>query len=145
MLKDFGIVVHLRPADNVDDAGGKAGSLETAPPPWLGMTAVSRDGREVVGVVHSDSPAELAGLAAGDELVALNDVRLTKANIDTRLREYHAGDRVTISVFRSDALLKFKVRLIDPPEDTCWLELDPEPSEEAKTNQRAWLSTPPAP
>jgi predicted metalloprotease with PDZ domain len=141
MLKDFGIAMHLRPADNVDDAGGKAGSLETAPPPWLGITTASRDGKDLVGIVHSDSPAERAGVAAGDELVALNDVRLTKANFDTRLREYHAGDRVTISVFRTDALLKFKVRLVDPPDDTCWLEADPELSEEGQARQRAWFSS----
>lgn len=145
LLKDFGIIMHLRPADNVDDAGGKAGSLETTPPPWLGIAAVSRDSKELVGVVHSDSPAEQAGIAAGDELVALNEVRLTKANIDTRLREYHAGDKVTISVFRNDALLKFKVRLTAPPDDTCWLEFDADRTAEAESGQRRWLAVPTTP
>ncbi|MGH8196311.1 MAG: peptidase M61, partial [Woeseiaceae bacterium] len=74
-----------------------------------------------------------------------NEVRLTKANIDTRLREYHAGDKVTISVFRNDALLKFKVRLTAPPDDTCWLEFDADRTAEAESGQRRWLAVPTTP
>lgn len=40
------------------------------------------------------------------------------SNLDERLREYHAGDRVTLTVFRNDELLRCRARLTGPPEDT---------------------------
>jgi predicted metalloprotease with PDZ domain len=139
LLKDFGVAMHLRPQDGSDDCGGQPSSSDRKPPPWAGMSISARSGRDLVTVVHTDGPAEHAGIAPGDELVALNDVRLTVANIDTRLREYRAGDRVTFRVFRSDGLLNFRVKLIEPPEDTCWLEIDAGRSEEAEQRQAAWL------
>lgn len=142
LLKDFGIRLHLRPADSSDDAGGKPPSPDMPPPPWLGLTLAAREGRSLVGTVHTGSPAEAAGVAPGDEVVALNDLRVTCANLDNRLREYRAGDKVSLSVFRNDELLRCKVTLTAAPEDTCWLELDSDRSEEAERNQRAWLSEP---
>jgi predicted metalloprotease with PDZ domain len=140
LLQDFGLVMHLRPQDAADDCGGKPSSPErTPPPPWLGMNVSAKTGRNVVTLVHNDGPAEYAGIAPGDELVALNDVRLTADNIDTRLREYHAGDRVMLTVFRNDGLLNLRVRLAEPPEDTCWLELDTHRTDEADHRLSAWL------
>jgi predicted metalloprotease with PDZ domain len=99
-----------------------------------------RDGRHVVTLVHSDSPAEAAGIAAGDELLAVDDVRVSPVTLDARLREHHAGDRVTLTVFRNDELLRFRARIVEPPEDTCWLDADPEASPEAEQRQKAWLT-----
>src|SRR5690606_11345326 len=82
LLRDFGIRMHLRPAENAEDAGGKPPSPEQVPPPWLGIVTAMRDGRHVVTLVHSDSPGEVAGVAAGDELLALNDVRVSAVNLD---------------------------------------------------------------
>jgi predicted metalloprotease with PDZ domain len=141
LLGDFGVTLHQRPAEGSDDLGGKASSADFVAAPWMGMHSASRNGREIVTVVHAESPAAKAGLAAGDEIVALNDVRITAATLDARLREYHVGDRVTVSVFRNDDLLKFKVRLGEAPEDTCYLEIDSNRSESAEQNLAAWLST----
>lgn len=140
LLNDFGIVMHLRPADGVDDAGGKPRSLEVSSPPWMGIHVVCRDTKNIIGLVQSDSPAEHAGIAAGDELVALNGVRFTAANFDTRLREYRGGDKVSVSIFRNDELQTYKVKLMEPPEDTCFLEFDVNRTDKAERNRRAWLS-----
>jgi predicted metalloprotease with PDZ domain len=140
LLREFGVTMQLRSQAAADDCGGKPASSESAPPPWLGLNVSAKSGKDLVTLVHSDSPAEGAGIAPGDELLALNDVRLTAANVDTRLREYHAGDRVAVSVFRHDRLLNFKLRLAVPPEDTCWLEIDSDRNEEAEQRQTAWLA-----
>jgi predicted metalloprotease with PDZ domain len=139
LLKDFGVIMHLRPQDGSEDCGGKPSSSDRTPPPWIGMSISAKNGRDLVTIVHSDGPAERAGIAPGDELVALNDVRLTATNIDTRIREHHAGDRLTFTMFRNDTLLNFRIKLIEPPEDTCWLELDETRNEEAEQRQSAWL------
>jgi len=140
LLREFGVLMHLRQQAGGDDCGGKPSLSENPPPPWLGLNLSAKSGRDVVALVHTDSPAEHAGIAPGDELVALNDVRLTAPTMDTRLREYHAGDRVKVSVFRNDGLLHFKVRLAEAPEDTCWLEFDDNRSPEAERHQAAWLT-----
>src|SRR5690606_6446408 len=140
LLRDFGIRMHLRPSEGAEDIGGKPGSSDQPPPPWLGIVTAMREGRHIVTLVHSDSPAEAAGLAPGDELLAVNDVRVVAANLDSRLREHHAGDRVTLTAFRNDEPLRCRARLTDPPEDTCWLEPDRDASAEAEARQRAWLA-----
>jgi hypothetical protein len=42
-------------------------------------------------------------------------------------------------MFRNDRLLNLRVKLIEPPEDTCWLEIDGSRNEEAEQRQSAWL------
>src|SRR5690606_27971350 len=66
LLRDFGIRVHLRPSEGAEEIGGKPGSSDQPPPPWLGIVTAMREGRHIVTLVRSDSPAEAAGLAPGD-------------------------------------------------------------------------------
>jgi predicted metalloprotease with PDZ domain len=92
--------------------------------------------------VQSGSPAESAGIAPGDEAVALDELRLTAQNLDARLRDHRAGDTVTISAFREEALLRHRVKLGEAPEDTCYLEIDSDADSEAEKHRNAWLAQP---
>jgi hypothetical protein len=56
------------------------------------------------------------------------------------MREYRAGDKVTVSLFRNDGLLRLRARLSNPPEDTCWLEVDSDRSEAAEQRQSSWIA-----
>ncbi|MDZ7768235.1 MAG: PDZ domain-containing protein [Woeseiaceae bacterium] len=94
----------------------------------------------LVSVVHAGSPAEQAGIAPGDEIVALDDIRLTAATFDQRLREYSAGDKVTVTVFRRDELLTFKAKLEATPENTAYLTLDDDSDSIALQKRQAWLT-----
>ena len=101
---------------------------------------VDRAGVSKVSVVHSGSPAEKAGIAAGDIAVALDNLRLHVGTLDLRLREHHVGDTVTISVFRVEHLMRFPVKLGAPPEDTCYLELESDPDARTEKMRAAWLT-----
>ena len=140
MLHDCGINLHLRAARDARDLGGKPASDKNPLPPWLGANLASKDGRSVFGLVQTGSPGERAGLTAGDEAVSINDLRLTADNFDTRLKEYQPGDRVTLRVFRRDELVRLQVRLEEPPEDTCYLQIDKDAAEAAIRNRERWLS-----
>ncbi|MFT5502201.1 MAG: putative metalloprotease with PDZ domain, partial [Woeseiaceae bacterium] len=61
------------------------------------------------------------------------------SNLHARLRDYHAGDTVTITVFRDESLVRHRVRLGDAPEDTCYLEVETDPGEVSRKLQDAWL------
>jgi len=139
LLNDAGIQYHLRQSQGRRDTGGKQGRKSKTPITWLGAELVTRGDREVFKVVHADSPAEIAGLAAGDFAVALDNLQLTAGNIDNRLREYHSGDRVTLTVFRRDELIRFSVTLTTPPADTCYLTEKTDCSESEEKQKRSWL------
>ena len=65
--------------------------------------------------VSSGSPAERAGLQAGDTIVQLGDSKIGNLeDFDSALRKYKAGDRVNVVVKRGEEEVKLQVTL-DPP------------------------------
>ncbi len=140
LLGKFGVKLCLRPAEGLRDKGGKPAKQGRKLHPWLGATLVNRNGRPVFSVVHSGSPAEQAGIAAADEAVAIDGLKVTASNIDSRLQGYHAGDTVQVTVFRGDELLRCGVRLEEPPADTCYLELIAESDTNTEQRRIAWLT-----
>ena len=140
LLGEFGVILHLRPATKVKDTGGKAARDEDIPETWLGANLAQRAGKNVFSLVHADSPAEKAGIAPGDEAVALDELRLSAANIDDRMRNYHAGGKAIFSVFRDDELLRLPVTFEQPPHDTCFLELSDDVSAATVKSRDAWLN-----
>ena len=137
---EFGIRVHLRRAEGRSDAGGKPGKKADAKKAWLGATLTVRNGQNVFSVVHAGSPAEKAGIAAGDIAVAIDNLRLTRSNLEERLGDYHPGASATVSVFRRDELMRFRVRLSDAPANTCYLAIDDDCSEVQQQRRETWLS-----
>ncbi len=140
LLGKFGVKLCLRPAAGLRDTGGKPAKPGRKLPSWLGATLVNRSGCDIFSVVHAGSPAEQAGIAAADEAIAIDGLKVTASNIDSRLKGYHAGDTAQVTVFRGDELLRFMVRLEEPPADTCYLELIAETDKSAEQRRTAWLS-----
>jgi len=139
LLAHFGVRYHVRTADGPQDRGGKRGNSSESPGAWLGASLVKRNGQSVVAVVRAGSPAEKAGIATGDTAVALDQLRLDADNLGRRLRDYRPGDTSTLTVFRRDELMRFKVTLETPPHDTCYLLLDDDCDAESSARQAAWL------
>lgn len=140
LLGKFGVRLRLRPSEGLQDMGGKPAKPGQKLAPWLGATLINQNGAAVFSVVHADSPAETAGIAAGDEAVAIDGLKVTVANLDSRLKGYHAGDNVQVTVFRDDELLKRAVQLEQPPADTCYLELVAEADKGIEQRRARWLS-----
>jgi predicted metalloprotease with PDZ domain len=140
LFDEIGILFGLRPAEDSKDTGGVKARSDRPAGAWLGANLVTRNGRNFISLVHTGSPAEQAGLAPGDEPVALDNLKLTATNADALLRDYRDGDTVNISVFRGDELLRFGVKLVAPPEDTCYLTFADNPSVDAAARRKAWLT-----
>jgi predicted metalloprotease with PDZ domain len=90
--------------------------------------------------VLTDGPAERAGLAAGDTLVAIDGVRATAESLERILKFRRADEVVSVQAFRRDELMEFSVELDDAPRDTCWLALADDADPDAKARRSAWLS-----
>lgn len=142
LMKTVGVSLRFRKASDAKDAGGKAAGEDAAPPPWLGATLAQDANGSRFAVVHSGSPAERAGIAPGDEAIAIDDLRLTADNVDARLRYHHDGDTVTVTVFRDHVLMRHKVTLGVAPEDTCYFEVDKNVDAAVETERGKWLQRP---
>lgn len=138
LLATMGIEMQLRQATGAGDMGGKAADGDAAP--WLGVTANKAVDNVTVTSIVSFSPAESAGLSAGDQLIALDGLRLTAASWDTLINSYTVGDRARVSYFRGDVLSETDVVFGDAPTDTCYLQPSADPLT-ARRRQR-WLSAP---
>ena len=139
LLGSHGITYQLRRATGSKDKGGKAAGNGALPDAWLGADLINRDGRTVFSVVHNGGPAEIAGVSPGDELVALDGLRISFAGAEARTRRYKPGDRSKLTVFRGDELMQLRLRWDEAPADTCFLTIDAEADETAAQLRSAWL------
>jgi len=140
LLKTVGTELHFRVAANSKDLGGKPARGLCAHLPWLGAALSRRNGTDLFTLVHSGSPAEVAGIAPGDEAVAIDGLRLTASNIDRRLRNYRAGDKATITVFRDHILMRHQLTLENMPEDTGYLTIAANADDADDAQRSAWLN-----
>ena len=108
----------------------------------LGVRTRNDAGRLVVTPVEPDATAPASVLVADDEILAINDRRVTADQLNRRLDEYAPGERVSILVARRDQLLRLELELASQP-PTAWdLEIDPAASETQRARLAAWLRIP---
>jgi len=83
--------------------------------PWLGVNSMEEDGRLKVMRVSADSPAEKAGLAAGDIILGLSGEKVEKlSDFYTRLWKAGApGVEVTLKVLKGTEVRDMKIQSID--------------------------------
>jgi predicted metalloprotease with PDZ domain len=106
---------------------------------WQGLRFRTDSNRLIVSQVRRDSPGEASGINVDDEIVALDEYRVTAAQWDSRLELYKPGDTVSVLVARRDALTRFDLE-VGPPEVEQW-RLRPRGEATAAQQQRlrAWL------
>jgi predicted metalloprotease with PDZ domain len=138
-----GLRLRRRAAGGLEDKGGTPGKSEDGKPPagWLGIELAGGP-KLAVASVREGSPAERAGLYAGDELVAEDGFRLERGARWDRLSERGPGGRLRLTVFRRDELLDVEVALGTLPEDTVWLEPVAAPTPAQRAAFEAWAAAP---
>jgi predicted metalloprotease with PDZ domain len=139
LLARFGIRLNLRATAGNGDRGGKP-STGPSPTCWIGAK-VGRD--MTLQHVLSGSPAERAGLAPRDALIAIDGMRASSESLASLLAERNPGDQIRVHAFRRDALLEADVVLAPPPLDTCYLALTDDIPAEAAALKARWLGPDP--
>jgi predicted metalloprotease with PDZ domain len=105
---------------------------------WLGATI---GGTKVTGVLD-DSPACVAGVSPGDEIIALDGFRVTsEADVRNLAGAQRPGDEIELAVFRRGRLLQLPVRLGAAPATRYEIAgiADPGP---AAARYHAWMGEP---
>lgn len=141
LLKTHGIGYQLRRSEGGKDAGGKPKSDSKLPAVWLGAVLGTSGNTTVFRAVHNGGPAELAGISPGDQLVALDGLRISLAGCEARTRRYHPGDKSEVTVFRGDELMTLRLKWAEAPADTCYLLVDGEADDEVASRRTSWLGT----
>ncbi|MDQ3668440.1 MAG: PDZ domain-containing protein [Acidobacteriota bacterium] len=100
------------------DTTGGTGAQKPVQKAYLGAVLVQEEDRLVVSRVYAGSPAYEQGLNTGDQIVALDNRRVTKEFFEARLEEKKPGDLANLTIFRFDDLSSLPVKLggsIDGP------------------------------
>ncbi len=130
LLAQFGVMV---------EAVAEAGQARVD----LGAVVGGNDPRMArVQLVFEDRPAARAGLAVGDEVIAVDGFAVGGAEFGARLARYQPGDRLVLDGFRQGRLMRWTIEL-EPPVLNQWqLSLmDKATLDEATIARRAsWLA-----
>lgn len=134
LLAEFGVKAELRACTSAIDDGGRTHAKGAVP--WVGLRL--RPGDTTISHVLDDSPALAAGLSAGDQLIALDGLRLSGPQWSRRLEALTPGVAVPLHYFRSDELFSTTLVPRSAPLDTWTFSLADTGGEAAERRKR-WL------
>jgi predicted metalloprotease with PDZ domain len=120
LLKPFGVSLSMQ----AEDAS-----------PSLGIRTQSRGGMLTVTHALSGGAGQRAGLAAGDQVLACDGLKVDEAALKRMLARKRPGDVVQLHVFRRDVLMSLTATLERPPLAHARLSLTGRPN----ALQRGWL------
>ena len=107
----------------------------------LGIAVEDAGGLARVRFSFAGRPGHAAGLTPGDEIIAINDGKVTYANLDKTLEKSPAGTPLDLTVFRRGYL--HRVSLVTgacPPRKYAFTPMD-SPSELARKVYESWVGT----
>ncbi|MBF2055813.1 MAG: M61 family metallopeptidase [Cyanobacterium sp. T60_A2020_053] len=113
--------------------------IEKKAPPTLGIIVQREGTTEKITFVDATSPAGIAGLQAGDELLAVDGFRVTGENLMERLQDYQPEDTIELTVFHEDELLTTKIKLATPQPSAYKLKTIPKMSALQQQRLEGWL------
>lgn len=121
LLQKVGVEMTFRRPVNVNDLSGVKENVDYAPS--LGILTKSEATGVTITHVLDDSAAQLAGMAAKDQLLALDGLKVSSGNLQTLLEHIPRNKTVTATLFREDNLLNLEVTLIEAEPFVAQLKL----------------------
>ncbi|AFZ22749.1 putative protease with the C-terminal PDZ domain [Cylindrospermum stagnale PCC 7417] len=110
--------------------------------PYLGVKTNTENGREMIKFVETDSPAQTAGIDAGDELLAIDGIKVGASQLSERLKDYQPNDMIQVTIFHQDELHTYSVTLAAPRPTKYQVKPVENPSPKQMENFAGWLGVP---
>jgi predicted metalloprotease with PDZ domain len=112
---------------------------ESEPIPYLGVRLQSENGKEVIKFVEADSPAAIAGIDPGDEILAIDGIRVDAVSISDRLKDYQPHDTIAVTLFHQDELITLNATLAQPQPNRYEIVQIENLSDTQQANLSGWL------
>ncbi|HET9713812.1 MAG TPA: PDZ domain-containing protein [Pyrinomonadaceae bacterium] len=128
----------------LDAAGLRLDTAGTGPTDekvYFGADVVQEEDRLMVRRVYAGSPAYEQGVNAGDQIVALDNMRVTRDFFNARMAEKKPGDLINLTIFRFDDLSTLLIKLGERREGTYRIVPLPAQTEAQKRVYRSWLKS----
>jgi len=106
---------------------------------FFGAELTQAGDRLMVEQVYAGSPAYEQGLNFGDQIVAIDNLRVTRDFFNARLAEKKPGDLINLTIFRFDDLSTLLIKLGPGREGTFRIVPLTTPTELQKQIYRDWL------
>jgi len=141
LLSQFGVRMNLLPAQSNADKGRVADDPPNSVPPRpvLGANLTTKNNELILLQVFDDGAAQTSGLAAGDVIVAVDNLRLNEKQLEKYIDSTPSDKSILIHAFRRDQLMVFKVFPQPALADTCVFYLVDSVPAEQKVRFDAWL------
>ncbi len=107
--------------------------------PYMGIKVHTENGQEIIKFVEADSPAADGGIDAGDELLAIDGIRVASQSLSERLKDYQIDDIIQVTVFHQDELKTLPVTLAKPQHSRYELVVKDNLSATQQYNLSGWL------
>ena len=114
---------------------GESADEETEQKVWIGIKTSKDNHGFKITAVEKSSPAWQAGFTIGDIIIAVDGLRLTDKDLNTRLKNFKVTDSIKITFFRRDELMNEVIILGELPKN----KLKIEPIKEATKLQKSFF------
>lgn len=121
LLNKFGITVKKRARISQSDKGGKA--QPNCSKHAFGATVSAMDTGVKITQVSEKSPACIAGLQVGDQLITIDSWQVTSEQLQSRIDKCFIGTNVEIVCLRDRKLKILTMPIMPAPADTIYLEI----------------------
>jgi predicted metalloprotease with PDZ domain len=108
--------------------------------PYLGITVKSEHGKEMIKAVASSSPAQLAGVDPGDELLAIDGFKVSAEKLTERLKSTQIGQQINLTIFHADRLMTLPIILAVSQTERYQLCQIEHPSDLQSQQFKTWLT-----
>jgi predicted metalloprotease with PDZ domain len=141
LLAKFGVEMQLQPARSSSDSGGVTtqNMINRVPHPVLGAKCKKHNNQIRIQQVFDGGAAQKAGLSGGDEIIAVDGLRMNIKQMEDYLADMDLGVHVKIHIFRRDELLCLELVTAAAPSDTCVFHLPELLCDEKQQRLDSWL------
>lgn len=109
--------------------------------PDLGIQLEPDPQKAIIRFVRQDSPAALAGISPGDELLAINQLRVQSQELNERIKDYQPGDMIKVTLFHQEQLRTVTLELASPQPSGYEIVPIKELSNQQRQNYLGWLKS----
>jgi predicted metalloprotease with PDZ domain len=78
----------------------------------LDIEVVKDDNKLIIEKVYAGGSGYESGLNSGDKILTINNIEVTKEDIERRLQNFNVGDKTKVTVLRKGSLKDIKVELL---------------------------------